>query len=84
MEGLTSQTIESDGGLLFTNRETLRRAVVRLATDEGLRWTLGENAKEYLDTHVSWEVVAGQYLAAYDLAAAAKRGEAAIHIPSEF
>ncbi len=83
LEGLTSQTVESDGGLLFTNRETLRRAIIRMAASEKLRWKLGENNKRYLETHVSWRIVAQKYIEAYDLAAAAKRGEAAVCFPSD-
>jgi len=66
MEGLSSQTVSSEGGLLFTDKATLRRAVMRLATSEKIRWKLGENLKRYLDNVVSWEVVAGQYYEAYE------------------
>ena len=68
MEGLTAQTLESEGGLLFTTKEMLRRKVISLATDEVLRLELGENLKHYLDNVVSWEVVARQYNEAYRLA----------------
>lgn len=68
MEGLTAQTLESDGGLLFTTKEMLRSKVIRLATDESLRMELGGNLKRYLDNKVSWEVVARQYNEAYMLA----------------
>jgi len=68
MEGLTSQTIESDGGLLFSNQETLKNAILKLATNEPLRFQLGGNLKKYLDEVVSWEVVANQYNEAYRLA----------------
>jgi glycosyltransferase involved in cell wall biosynthesis len=73
MEGLTAQTLESEGGLLFTTKEMLRRKVVRLACDEALRLQLGENLKRYLEEVVSWEVVARQYEVAYELAREAKR-----------
>lgn len=68
LEALTSQTLESGGGLLFTNREMLRRHVIRLATDPQLRMELGDNLKRYLRDVVSWEVVARQYREAYELA----------------
>ena len=68
LEGLTSQTLESEGGLLFTNREMLKRQVLRLATDEDLRMKLGNNLKRYLEEVVSWEVVGRQYAEAYQLA----------------
>lgn len=79
MEGLTAQTLESEGGLLFTTKEMLRRKVVKLATDEGLRLELGENLKRYLDHVVGWEVVARQYNEAYKLARkAARTGQPAV------
>jgi len=79
MEGLTAQTLESEGGLLFTTKEMLRRKVVKLATDEGLRLELGENLKRYLDHVVCWEVVARQYNEAYKLARkAARTGQPAV------
>jgi glycosyltransferase involved in cell wall biosynthesis len=68
MEGLTAQTLESGGGLLFTNKEMLRRNVIRMAEDKDLRLELGENLKRYLDEVVSWEVVAQQYNNAYEMA----------------
>lgn len=82
MEGLTAQTLESEGGLLFTTKEMLRRKVVRLACDEALRLQLGENLKRYLEEVVSWEVVAQQYKVAYELAREAKRtGRPAVVAP---
>ncbi len=68
MEGLTAQTLESEGGLLFTTKEMLKKKVIRLACDEKLRLELGENLKRYLDNVVSWEIVAKQYNEAYRLA----------------
>lgn len=68
MEGLTAQTLESEGGLLFTTKEMLRQKVIKLACDENLRLELGQNLKRYLDEVVSWEVVAAQYNEAYRLA----------------
>jgi len=83
MEGLTAQTLESGGGLLFTNRDLLKERVIRLATDENLRFELGENLKKYLDEVVSWEVVANQYDEAYRLAASAVKGDK-VELPLEF
>lgn len=68
MEGLTAQTLESEGGLLFTTKQMLKQKVIELAVDERLRLKLGENLKRYLDQVVSWEVVARQYNEAYRLA----------------
>jgi glycosyltransferase involved in cell wall biosynthesis len=68
LEGLTAQTLESEGGLLFTTKEMLKKKVIQMALDEGLRLTLGNNLKRYLEQVVSWERVAGQYNKAYELA----------------
>lgn len=68
MEGLTSQTLESQGGLLFTDRESLRQRIIRLASHEDLRWSLGENLKWYLDNVVSWDLISAQYVELYELA----------------
>ena len=84
MEGLTAQTVESEGGLSFTHKEGLRNKIVRLATDEALRMSLGENLKKYLDETVSWEVVARQYLEAYQLASREVREGKPVYIRPEF
>ncbi|MHC4611669.1 MAG: glycosyltransferase [Planctomycetota bacterium] len=84
VEGLTAQTLESEGGLLFTNKAMLRRQVVRLACDEELRIQLGNNLRRYLDEVVSWEVVTGQYGQAYGLARDAHRNGHGIDLPEEF
>ncbi len=84
MEGLTAQTLESGGGLLFTNKEMLRDAVIRLATDENLRLELGWRLKQYVDQVVSWEVVAGQYYEGYELARGAQETGKRVELPSEF
>ena len=84
LEGLTAQTLESGGGLLFTNKKMLREQVVRLACDENLRMELGWKLKQYLDTVVSWEVVAAQYYEAYDLARTATSTGKNVVLPPEF
>jgi glycosyltransferase involved in cell wall biosynthesis len=84
MEGLTAQTLESEGGLLFTSKEMLRSKVIRLACDEELRLKLGENLRQYLENVVSWDKVAGQYDEAYRLAREAKRTGRAVELPLEF
>ncbi len=84
LEGLTAQTLESGGGLLFTNRDMLRRQVVRLATDEGLRWNLGHRLYRYLMDVVSWEVIAGRYYEAYRAANAEVHDGVKVDIPPEF
>ncbi len=70
LEGLTSQTVESEAGLLFSNQATLRRGLLRLMTQPGLRAELAANSAAYLRDVVSWDVVAEQYLDAYAMAAA--------------
>lgn len=84
MEGLTAQTLESEGGLLFTTKEMLMRKVVKMACDERLRFELGENLKRYLDNVVSWKIVAGQYNEAYKLAREARRSGKPIVLDLEF
>ena len=84
MEGLTAQTLESDGGLLFTTKKMLKEKVTELACNEELRMKLGENLKEYLDEVVSWDVVASSYNRAYELAREAKRTNKPVVIDFEF
>ena len=84
LEGLTAQTLESNGGLLFTNHKMLRDAVVKLACDEDERRRLGDNLKTYLDEVVSWEIVSAQYSQAYELAREAKQAHLAVELPMEF
>ncbi len=84
LEGLTAQTLESGGGLLFTNRRMLRDNIIRLATDEGLRWELGHNLYRYLMEVVSWEVIAREYYRAYRAANAKVHEGVRIDIPPEF
>lgn len=84
MEGLTAQTLESEGGLLFTTKEMLRRKVIKLASDERLRLELGENLRRYLDRVVSWEIVARQYNETYKLARRATRTGRPVVLDLEF
>lgn len=84
MEGLTAQAIESEGGLLFTNADTLYRNVVRLGCDRHLRNRLAQNLRRYLKDVVSWDVVARQYAHAYELAREAKNVAEKVKIPLEF
>ncbi|MCG6925300.1 MAG: hypothetical protein LJF30_08325 [Acidobacteria bacterium] len=84
MEGLTAQALESQGGLLFTTKDMLRSKLIRLASNEDLRLELGDNLRRYLDTVVSWDVVAGQYDEAYALAREAVRSGRPVELPPEF
>jgi len=84
MEGLTAQTLQSEGGLLFTTKKMLKKKVIRLACDEELRLELGENLKQYLDEVVSWEVIAQQYLHAYELARECTRSGRPLVLNLEF
>jgi 1,2-diacylglycerol 3-alpha-glucosyltransferase len=76
MEGLTAQTLESGGGLLFTTKDMLKEQVIRLE--------LGEKLKLYLDKVVSWDVVSRQYNEAYELAREAKRSDQSVVFDLEF
>ncbi len=84
MEGLTAQTLESGGGLLFTNKEMLREHVITLACNEAARMRLGNNLRRYLDEVVSWDVVAAQYDEAYDKARTASKTNQPVVLPMEF
>ena len=84
MEGLTAQTLESAGGLLFTTKEMLKHHVVELACNEEARMLMGENLKCYLDTVVSWDIVAQQYNEAYELARSACKTKKPVLLPLEF
>ncbi len=84
MEGLTAQTLESGGGLLFTNRKMLKDCVVQLACDEQLRMELGGRLEKYLDEVVSWDVVANQYNEAYQHARDASHNGHRVEFPKEF
>ena len=52
--------------------------------DRDLRMNLGNNLREYLDNCVSWEIVAKQYIEAYDLARKAKSTGEPVVLDSEF
>jgi glycosyltransferase involved in cell wall biosynthesis len=84
LEGLTAQTLESGGGLLFTNRQMLRERILELATSESLRFELGDKLYRYLMQVVSWDVIAGQYYEAYAAANAEVHEGRRIQIPAEF
>ncbi len=84
MEGLTAQTLESEGGLLFTTKNMLRKQVIKLASDEQLRLKLGENLKNYLENVVSWEIIANQYDEAYILARRALKTGRPVILDLEF
>jgi len=84
MEGLTAQTLENGGGLLFTTKEMLKRHVVELACNEEARMRMGESLKKYLDEVVSWEVVCKQYAEAYELARQATKTGNPVTLPLEF
>lgn len=84
LEGLTAQTLESEGGLLFTNKQMLREKVIKLACDEDLRKKLSENLKKYLNEVVSWEIVAKKYKSAYKFARLKKKAGKEINFPPDF
>ena len=84
MEGLTAQTLENGGGLLFTTKEMLKKHVIELACNESARMRMGESLKEYLDDVVSWEVVSKQYNEAYELANQATKSGKPVLQPLEF
>ncbi len=84
MEGLTAQTLESGGGLMFTTKSMLKQQVVELACNEDARMRMGESLKQYLDDVVSWDIVAKQYQEAYELARKAQRTGKGVELEPEF
>lgn len=84
MEGLTVQTLDSNGGLLFTTKQMLREKVVRLASDKNLREIFSKNLKKYLDEVVSWEIVAQKYKYSYKLARLKKIKSIEVNLPPDF
>src|SRR3972149_3563074 len=84
LEALTAQTLESEGGLLFTNKQMLKEKVIRLACDKDLRKQLSENLKKYLKEVVSWEIIAKKYKSAYKFARLKKITEKEIDFPPDF
>ncbi|MCS7254522.1 MAG: hypothetical protein RMK18_10115 [Armatimonadota bacterium] len=81
LEGLTAQAVESEGGLMFTDRRTFVRRVIRLACDESLRRMLGDNLRRYLEEEVSWEVCARKYVDIYETASRAVREGVEVEYP---
>jgi 1,2-diacylglycerol 3-alpha-glucosyltransferase len=84
LEALTAQTLESEGGLLFTNKQMLKEKVIRLACDKDLRKQLSENLKKYLKEVVSWEIVTKKYRSAYKFARLKKIAGKEIDFPPDF
>ena len=84
LEALTAQTLESEGGLLFTNKQMLKEKVIRLACDKDLRKQLSENLKKYLKEVVSWEIIAKKYKDAYRFARLKKIAGKEIDFPPDF
>jgi 1,2-diacylglycerol 3-alpha-glucosyltransferase len=84
LEGLTAQTLESNGGLLFTNKQMLKEKVIRLACDKDLRKELSENLKKYLKEVVSWKIIAKKYKSAYKYARLKKIQGREIDFPPDF
>jgi len=84
MEALTAQTLESEGGLLFTSKKMLKDGVIKLACDKNLRNELSNNLKKYLNEVVSWEIIVRQYKFAYRLARLQKIRSIPVNLPTEF
>jgi len=84
LEALTAQTLESEGGLLFTNKQMLKEKVIRLACDKDLRKQLSENLKKYLKEVVSWEIITKKYKDAYRFARLKKITGKEIDFPPDF
>lgn len=84
LEALTAQTLESDGGLLFTNKEMLKEKVIRMACNKDLRRKLSENLEKYLKATVAWSIIAKKYKDAYKYARLKKIEGKEIDFPPDF
>ena len=84
LEGLTAQTLENEGGLLFTDKAMLKEKVINLASDKDLRNTFSNNLKKYLNEVVSWEIIAKKYKKAYVLARLQKIKGEEVNLPPDF
>jgi glycosyltransferase involved in cell wall biosynthesis len=84
LEALTAQTLESDGGLLFTNKQMLKEKVIRMACNKDLRRKLSENLYKYLKETVAWRIVAKKYKNAYKFARLKKIEGKEIDFPPDF
>jgi len=84
LEGLTAQTLENEGGLLFTDKAMLKEKVIRLACEKNLRKKFSNNLKKYLNEVVSWEIIAKEYKKAYMLARLQKIKGEEIDLPPDF
>jgi len=81
LEGLTAQTVESHGGLLFTARDSLKNGLVDLAGSEKLRRKLGDNLKKYLDKKVDWNIIVKQYYKIHEKAIKARKQGREVYFP---
>jgi len=84
LEGLTAQTLENEGGLLFTDKAMLKEKVIKLVCDKDLRNTFSNNLKKYLNEVVSWEIIAKKYKKAYILARLQKIKGEEVNLPPDF
>ena len=84
LEGLTAQTLENEGGLLFTDKAMLKEKIIKLACDKDLRNTFSNNLKKYLNEVVSWEIIAKKYKKAYVLARLQKIKGEEVNLPPDF
>jgi len=84
LEGLTAQTLENEGGLLFTDKAMLKEKVIKLVCDKDLRNTFSNNLKKYLNEVVSWEIIAKKYKRAYMLARLQKIKGEEVNLPPDF
>jgi len=84
LEGLTAQTLENEGGLLFTDKAMLKEKVIKLVCDKDLRNTFSNNLKKYLNEVVSWEIIAKKYKRAYILARLQKIKGQEVDLPPDF
>jgi glycosyltransferase involved in cell wall biosynthesis len=63
---LKGQCRRSNGGLYYENYPEFAESLSLLLSSSGLRRTLGENGRRYVDANYRWEVIENKYLAVLD------------------
>jgi glycosyltransferase involved in cell wall biosynthesis len=84
LEGRTAQTLENEGGLLFTDKALLNENFIKLACNKNLRNKFSNNLKKYLNEVVAWEIIAKKYKKAYRLARLQKIKGEEVNLPPDF
>ncbi|MCR4584221.1 MAG: glycosyltransferase family 4 protein [Lachnospiraceae bacterium] len=57
---------KSRAGLYYTDRDSCLRELEKLTTDETSRKVMGNNGKNYIDEHYTWDVILDTFIKAVD------------------